>query len=224
MSRPVSGPVSGPLNGIDRRRFLLLTGGAGAGLLLAACSSSKPPQAVETPTVAPADHLEGDLAVAALLASLENLLVSVYNEGLGLNEKIGPVPPAIQAALETARDQHREHAKAWNGIITGAGKPGISGVNLSLKGAANGPAAGLLRVKEPNNLVGLCRDVEQVTATTYLAAIGALQNNAAVKVAASIHPVESAHVAVLSVLVSQSPAPDVFGRIDGARPTSDSIG
>lgn len=207
---------------IDRRRFLVLGAGAGAGLILAGCTRDSPPSAVEPPPVAPADHLEGDLAVAALLVSLENLLVSVYQEGLAMDEEIGPIPPASMAALEAARDQHQEHAKAWNGIITGAGKPGITGVNLSLKGSTGGP--NLERVTGPHQLVGVCRDLENVTATTYLAAIGALQNNAALKVAASIHPVESAHVAVLSVLLGQQVAPDTFGRVDGARRTSDAIG
>lgn len=207
---------------IDRRRFLVLGGSTAAGLVLAACSGNDTPAAVEPPPVAPADHLEGDLAVAALLVSLENLLVSVYQEGLAMNEEIGPIPPAMLAALERARDQHREHANAWNGLLTGAGKRGITGVNLSVKGATTAP--NLLRVKEPNNLVGLCRDLEGVTATTYLAGIGALQNNAAVKVAASIHPVECAHVGALNALLGQPIATDTFGRLDGARTTTDSIG
>ena len=210
------------MTAIDRRRFLLLGGGLGAGLLLGACTKSAETGAEDAPAVAPADHLEGDLAVAALLVSLENLLVSVYSDGLALDERIGPIPAATRSALETARDQHRQHANAWNGVITGAGKPGITGVNLSVKGANIAP--NLLRVREPNNLVGVCRDLENVTATTYLAAIGALQNNAAVKVAASIHPVESAHVAVLSLLLGQQIAPDTFGHLDGARQTSDTIG
>src|SRR5437588_404192 len=115
---------------IDRRRFLLLSGGAGAGLLLAACSTSSTQGGIDQPSVAPADHLEGDLAVAALLASLENLLVSVYKEGLDKADKIGPIPPATMAALEAAMNQHKEHVNAWNGIITGTGKPGIKGVDL----------------------------------------------------------------------------------------------
>lgn len=207
---------------MDRRTFLWISAGAGAGLVLAACSRATPPGGGEAPPVLPAGHLEGDLALAALLASIENLLVATYDQGLGMSDEIGPIPAAIQVALATARDQHREHAKAWNGLITGAGKPGITGVDLSLKASSAGPS--LERVKEPTGLVGVCRDLERVTATTYLAAVAALQNNAAVKVAASIQPVENAHVAALSVLVGQQVAPDTFARVDGARPTSDSIG
>ena len=206
---------------MDRRRFLVL--GAG-GLLLgaAACSGSKGAAPNDTTVVTRADALEGDLAIAALMASLENLLVAVYQEGIDRKDKLGPYSAAQQAAIDSAQRQHRDHAIAWNSILSGAGKKGVTGVNLNVKSATTDPQ--LFRAKDPGAFLSTCQDVESITATTYLAAIGSFQNNAALKVAASIHPVENEHVAVLAYLLGRTLPGDSFGHPDGARPTTDSIG
>jgi hypothetical protein len=196
-------------------------GAAGAGLLTA-CGGGRKPAPEAQPVVTRADRLEGDLSVAALLVSLENLLVSVYQEGLDKKDKFGPYPPAVMSALDTALRQHKQHAVAWNGILTGAGKPGITGVDLTVKVATADPV--LSRARDYNALLGLCQDLETLMSSTYLAAMGALENLAALKVAASIHPVENQHVGALGFLLGRALATDGFGRTDGARPTSDSIG
>jgi hypothetical protein len=160
--------------------------------------------------------------VAALLASLENLLVGVYQDGIDRRERLGPYAPAVTAFLETAQRQHKEHAAAWNSILSGAGKPGITGVNLNVKGATADPA--LFRARDAVGLLGVCDEVGRVVATTYLAAMGSLQNNAALKVAASIHPVECEHLGVLAFLLGRQLPSDSFTHVEGARPTSDAIG
>ena len=210
--------------GVDRRRFLLLVGGAaGSAAVLSACgdgSTARPPD--DKPVITSPDHLDGDLSVAALLASMENLLVSIYQEGIDKKDKFGTFPPGVMAVVTTAQQQHKDHAVAWNGILTGAGKPGITGVNLTVKTAA--VEAPLARAKDYTALLSICHDIGIVTASTYQAAIGALQNVAALKVAASIHPVEHEHIAVLNFLLGRSQPPDSFSRVDGARTTSDNIG
>ncbi|GGZ98767.1 hypothetical protein GCM10010371_67960 [Streptomyces subrutilus] len=45
--------------------------------------------------------------------------------------KLGKVPPAVGTFAKTAMDQHAAHAKAWNAVLTGAGRPAITGVPLS---------------------------------------------------------------------------------------------
>lgn len=208
---------------MDRRAFMRLAGRlAGAGLIAGACSDAGPPDPEGRTPVTQADHLEGDLAIAALLASLENLLVAMYQEGLDRRERLGPYPPAVQSMFEHAQRQHKEHATAWNGIITGAGKPGVTGVNLTVR-AANGDPQ-LNRARDSSGLLTLYQDLESVTAITYLDAIGALENNAAIKVAASIHPVENEHIAALTFLGGRNLAAESFGRVDGARRTTDAIG
>lgn len=219
------GPGAGA--GPDRRQFLQLLAGAagavGAGVLLGACGGPDgAPNPLDQTPMTRADTLEGDLAIAALLASIENLLVGTYQEGLDRKDRLGPYPPGVLAMLEAAQAQHRQHAVAWNSILTGAGKPGVTGVNLTLKGSlTEGP---LLRARDFQALLGVCHDLEGVNAITYLHAIGALENNAAVKVAASIHPVEHQHVATLTFINGQKLATESFGRTDGARTTTDIIG
>lgn len=215
--------MTGPLDsGLDRRRFLLAAGALGSAGLLGACSDDGPRPPDGQPVVTRADRLDGDLAVAALLASLENLMVSVYQESLERQDRFGPHPPAALGFLEAAQRQHREHALAWNSVLTGAGKPGVTGVNLTVKASTTDP--GLIRARDYSALLQLAEDVEGITATTYLHAIGALENNAAIKIAASIHPVEHEHIGTLSFLLGRNPSSEPFGRSDGARPTTDSIG
>jgi hypothetical protein len=207
---------------LDRRELLLAAGGLAGTGLLAGCSGDDEPRPVDAPLVTNPDRLEGDLAVAALLVSLENLLVVAYQEGLDNEERIGPIPPASMAYVETALQQHKEHSVAWNSILTGAGKPAITGVNLTVKSATADPV--LARMRDTVAFLAMCQDLETVTAGTYLAALGSIANNAVLKVAASIHPVENAHVTSLAFLLARGPFPEGFGRTDGARPTSDSIG
>jgi hypothetical protein len=207
---------------MGRRQFLAAASAVGGAVLLGACSdgASRPPDS--QPVVTRPDSLEGDLSVAALLASLENLLVSLYDEALERQERFGPHPPAVLAFMEHAQRQHREHAVAWNSVLTGASRPGVTGVNLTVKAATTDP--GLVRARDYYNLLQTADDLENITATTYLHAIGALENNAAIKIAASIHPVEHEHIGALAFLLGRGLGTEPFGRSDGARPTSDSIG
>ena len=215
------GPARPPAS-LDRRRFLV-AGAASAGLgLLAACGGGTEPRPEDSPAITRPDRLEGDLAVAALLVSLENLLASVYQEALDKRDSLGPLPPVVVPLIETVRDQHREHAGAWNGILTGAGKPGVTGVNLTVKAMTADPV--LSRLRDVSALLSMGQELEIITAATYLAAIGAIDNNAALKVAASIQTVENAHVAVLAFLQGRPPAPEAFARTDAGRPLTDSIG
>ena len=205
-----------------RREFLAVAAATTGAGLLAACSGGDDARPPDQPVATRADQLEGDLSVAALLVSLENLLVAVYQEGLDKKDKFGPFPPAVMSMLETALRQHKEHAVAWNGILTGAGKPGITGVDLTVKAATSDP--GLARARDPSALLGICQDVETLVSSTYLAAMGALENLAALKVAASIQPIENQHIGVLAFLGGRALPTDSFGRTEGARPTSDNIG
>lgn len=210
------------LPAVDRRRFLLASGALGGAVLLGACSDDDPRPPDTTPLVTRADRLEGDLSVAALLTSLENLMVSAYQESLDRQERLGPYPPAVLSYIEGAQRQHREHAAAWNAVLTGASKPGVTGVNLTVKASTTDP--GLLRARDYTALLQMYSDVEGITATTYLHAIGALENNAAIKIAASIQPVEHQHLGALAFMLGRNLGNEPFGRSDGARPTTDTIG
>jgi hypothetical protein len=208
---------------VDRRRFLLAAGGlAGSGLVLGACGGSSERPADDQPVVTRPDRLEGDLSVAALLASLENLLVWAYKDAIDRKDRFGPYPPAVMGAIEAAQSHHRDHAVAWNSILTGAGKPGVTGVNLTVKSTSVEPV--LNRTRDTSGLLNVCHELETITSATYLNAVGVLTNNAAIKVAAAIHPVENQHLGVLAFLLGRNLDEDSFGHTDGARPLTDAIG
>lgn len=219
----------------SRRGFLV---GAGAvslgGLLLAACGKNSTTSAATIggttttgggSTTGHGNPFTGDLAVAALAASLENLAVATYQAGLDAATagKLGSVPAAIATFATTAQKQHMDHAAAWNSIITNAGKPAISGVDLTVKNAVVTP--GFAAVKDAAGLAKFALGLEDAAAATYLNAIqNALTSAGAIKIAATIQPVEMQHAAILHFVLGDYPVPDAFAKTDGARPLSDMIG
>ena len=220
----------------SRRGFLV---GAGAvslgGLLLAACGKSGTTSAatiaggasttVGGSATGHGNPFTGDLAVAALAASLENLAVATYQAGLDAATagKLGAVPAAIATFATTAQKQHMDHAAAWNSIITNAGKSPVSGVDLTVKNAVVTP--GFAAVKDAAGLAKFALGLEDAAAATYLNAIqNALTSAGAIKIAATIQPVEMQHAAILHFVLGDYPVPDAFAKTDGARPLSDMIG
>ena len=222
ITRLVSTPSS-------RRAFLLGGGallggvalvGSGFGNGLAAAATRR---GVSLPAAKSAPKLSGDLAVVALAASLENLAVGTYQAAIDAvtQGKLTGVPPAVVTFAQTAQSQHKDHAAAWNGVLTGAGKRAVSGVDLTVKKSVD-KAFG--QVKDVPGLAKLALDLENAAAATYLAAIGVVKNPAGIKTAASIQPVELQHAAILNFLLGQYPVPDAFAKSTGARPTTDKIG
>lgn len=222
----------------SRRTFLMGVGAAVGGLALAACSKSKKSStgtsgggtstsSGEATSAAGGGNeaLTGDLAVAAVAASLENLAVQTYQAGLDAATagKLGAVPPAVATFAKTAQAQHKDHAAAWNSILTGAGKQAITGVDVTVKDAVVTP--GFAAVKDVPGLAKFALGLEDVAAATYLNAIqNAIKDPGGIKVAASIQPVEMQHSAILRFVLGMYPVPDTFAKTDGARPPSDKIG
>ncbi len=207
----------------SRRGFLVGAGAVAGGALLAACSSGAvgSSKAVGSPhaTSSPAT-LTGDLAVAGLAASLENLAVGAYDAGIraATAGKLGTVPPAVVTFATTARSQHAQHGQAWNSILTAAGHKAITAPDPVL-----GPmiTQQLGHVHDVVGLAKLALSLEDVAAATYQAGIGSLSSTSAVKVAASIQPVELQHAAILLFALGQYPVPNAFSPTSGARPVSD---
>jgi hypothetical protein len=214
----------------SRRGFLLGTGAFLGGAALVAAGAGQTAVALaSTPngrsTLAPgAKKLTGDLAVVALAASLENLAVATYQSGIQAAQAghLGAVPPAIVTFATTAQSQHRDHAAAWNAVLTAAHKPKITGVDLTVKNSVIDPA--FAQVTDVTGLATLALQLENVAAATYLAAIGVVKSPAGVETAATIEPVEEQHGAILNFVLGQYPVPNSFTPTAGARPTSDQIG
>lgn len=221
-----------------RRTFLLGAAGVGAGgILLAACSSSSKSSA---PTTVPANHasaggaaLSGDLAVAAMAASLENLAVFAYNAGLqaASQGKLGTVPPAVATFAQTAKSQHQDHAQAWNSVLTAAGKPAVTATDPVLTPVVQQKFS---QVTNVTGLAELALLLENVAAQTYQSGVAALSSSKAIAVAATIQPVEMQHAAILYYVLGRYPGiqgdqsnsydtgtPLAFNPTSLARPTSD---
>jgi hypothetical protein len=211
----------------SRRTFLM---GAGAlvagGGLLAACSSSSSPSASSRPksttrTSAPYPaNLTGDLKVAALAASLENLAVFAYKAGIqaATAGKLGTVPPAVVTFAETALSQHQQHAAAWNALLTGAGHQAVTETDPALTPTVRADFA------KVTNVVGLAKlalTLENVAAQTYQVAATTVESPHAISTAATIQPVEMQHAAILYFVLGQYPVPNAFDPTSDARPTSD---
>jgi hypothetical protein len=212
----------------SRRAFLLggsaVLGGAalvgsGLGGGLAAAATRTTPAAVRT---ASAQKLSGDLAVVALAASLENLAVGTYQAAIDAVTAghLTNVPDAVVTFAQTAQSQHKEHAAAWNAVLTGAGKRAVTGVDTTVKNSVDKAFA---KVSDVPGLAMLALDLENVAAATYLAAIDVVKTPAGIKTAATIQPVEMQHAAILNYLLGQYPVPDSFAKSTGARPVTDKI-
>jgi hypothetical protein len=237
LKEATSGPNARRAN---RRTFLLGAAGLGAGgVLLAACGSSSHKSTSPT-TAAPGTSqgaaLTGDLAVAAMAASLENLGVFAYNAGLQAAGagKLGTVPPAVATFAQTAMAQHKDHAKAWNSVLTAAGKPAVTATDPALTPTVQQKFG---QVKDVTGLAELALLIENVAAQTYQNGIAVLSSSQAISVAATIQPVEMQHAAILYYALGRYPgiqgdssgsyasgSPLAFNPTTLARPPSDYTG
>ncbi|QMU73826.1 ferritin-like domain-containing protein [Streptacidiphilus sp. P02-A3a] len=221
------GPVEGQWSRAGSRRgFLLGAGGVAAALALAACSSgstkssaggaSGTPMASGTPAPSATTSLyTGDLRVVALATALENQAVGAYAAALAAAKagKLGTVPAAVGTFATTAMAQHADHAKAWNAVLTGAGKPAITGVPLSNQPATLTALGG---ATSAGAVAQLALDLENQAAQTYLFATYNVSSAGGIATAASIAPVEAMHAAILNFVLGQYPVPDDFLPTDKA--------
>lgn len=204
---------------VDRRRFLAgssIAAAAAAFTWVAGAGAGKTLAYAETPVRAGAPSpYQGDLRVVALAVALENQAVGAYSAALKAAGagKLGKVPPSVGAFAKKAMEQHAAHAKAWNAVLTGSGKPAIRGVPLS-----NQPAVlrALGQARNIGTVAHLALQLEDQAAQTYLFAAGHVNSPAGIRTAASIAPVEAMHAAILHFVLGQYPVPDAFLQTDRA--------
>ncbi len=210
----------------SRRGFLIGAGAVAGGALLAACSSGSSTSTTTTAagsSTHTTDKLTGDLAVAALAASLENLAVAAYGDVLTAASagKLGTVPPAVSTFVTTVQGQHTQHAEAWNSAIVAAGHPAVTAPDPVLVPVVKKDFA---TVTDVTGAAKLALTLEDIAAATYQSAISAVKATSSIKVAASIQPVEMQHAAVLNFVLGQYPVPLAFSTTTEARPLTDYTG
>ena len=196
----------------NRRTFLVRAGGviAGGAALLAvgapeftgvasALTASGPPNSQGGIT-----GLSGDLAVAALAASLENLAVYAYTAGIAAATagKLGTVPPAVVTFATTAKGQHMDHAAAWNAILTASGKHAVTVTEPSLTPVVNTLFG---KVTNVTGLAQLALQLENAAAQTYQVQSTKLKSKKAIATSSSIQPVEMQHAAILYFVLGEYP-------------------
>jgi len=205
----------------SRRGFLIGAGAVAGGAILAACSSGSSSSTTTTGAgTTKSAKLTGDLAVAALATSLENLAVAAYGDvltaaGAG---KLGTVPPAVATFVTTVKSQHTQHAAAWNSAIVAAGHSAVTTPDAALVPTVKSDFA---KVTDVSGAAMLALTLEDIAAATYQSAISAVKATSSVKVAASIQPVEMQHAAILHFVLGQYPVPLAFSTTTNARPLTD---
>jgi hypothetical protein len=225
----------------DRRRFLTRAAGtaggiAGIGLLAACTSSSSSSSTAAAPATATSSSaatggaagtvdgegqaLSGDLQVVAMAASLENSGIATYMAGIkaATAGKLGTVPAAVVTFAETAMAQHQDHQKAWNAVLTAAGKKPVTAVDPVIQPTIN---TALAKVTTITGLAELALLVENTAGQTYQNGLSVIKSAAGIKTAASIQPVEFQHAAILYFVLGKYPVPNAFTGVSLARPPSD---
>jgi hypothetical protein len=198
-------------------------GAAAGGLALSACTSGNEAEAPIPPTTTstsiPTPPTSGE-QVAALAASLENLAVYAYGEGMRAAQQIKAIgsatpPPGLSVLAQTARNHHAQHAAKWNQFLTSAKLPPVTNTDPSLSPKVNAMLAGLA---DPEGLAELALYLENTLAQTYQAIVASLGPDPSGQAAATIQPVEMQHAAMLYLVLGRYPG------IQGAASNGYSVG
>jgi hypothetical protein len=226
---PAMAEALGEMGGTSRRTFLLGAGAAVAGgAALATIGSGALPALAgasshRVSTAFPPSGLTGDLAVAAVAASLENLAVFAYTAGLSAATagKLGTVPPAVATFATTVKGQHQQHAAAWNAVLKSHGKAPVSVTNPTLTPTVQSDFA---KVTDVAGLAQLAVTLETIAAQTYQAETAKLKSSTASALSSSIQPVEMQHIAILYYVLGMYPgAQTSSGTPLAFNPTSQAI-
>jgi hypothetical protein len=199
---PAMAEALADMRGTSRRTFLMGAGAAVAGGAALAVGSGALPTLAAASTrrlshvdaaAFPPSGLKGDLAVAAVAASLENLAVFAYTSGLSAATagKLGTVPPAVATFATTVKGQHQQHAAAWNAVLKSHGKAPVTVTNPTLTPTVQSDFAKVTDIT--------------IAAQTYQVETSKLQSSAAIQLSSSIQPVEMQHIAILYYVLGMYP-------------------
>jgi hypothetical protein len=188
---------SGILAPVDEatRRRTLLGGLPKSGVLAAAGLGTAMAALIARPAFA---DKAMDVQMLQTAASIENLAVATYDVALTLDFIGGATANAVvKAFVQKTKDQHQQHAQAFNAAATRLGGQAQDQPDPVLLGVVNNAKPGLTGAAQ---VVDLAIELEDGAAQTYVANTGAYANKNARSVAASIMGVEAQHVAILNAV------------------------
>jgi len=134
-----------------------------------------------------------DIQMLQTAASIEVLAIAAYDAVLGL-PFAGDLPAVVQTFVTTTKDQHSEHLQAFNAAATALGGAEQTMADPALAPVVEQAKPGLTG---PGPVLDLAILLEDTAAQTYVANVGALEDENAKKVTASIMGVEAQHVSIL---------------------------
>lgn len=137
---------------------------------------------------------DGD--IAAFAESVELTAVAAYT----MAADSGKLQPAVKDVGVMFAGHHQAHADAFGGA---AGAKATKKPNARLL-AALGPDLTSALAADQAAILAFAVTVENAAAATYLFALGALQSTEALRLTASILPVESQHAVVLGMALGRS--------------------
>lgn len=136
-----------------------------------------------------------DVQILQTAASLENLAVATYATALTLDFIGGASAiPTVKAFVEMTKDQHADHAKAFNAAAKQLGGKAQKKPDPVLLQVVEQAKPGLTGAAP---VVDLAIELENTAAATYVANTSALKNKKARSVIASVMGVEAQHLAIL---------------------------
>ena len=134
-----------------------------------------------------------DATIAAFAASVEYTAVAAY-KAAAASGKVKT--PAVGAAATMFAGHHKEHGDAFQSAS--GNKIAKDATNPKLLKALSDQ---LMAAADEKAVLKIALDTENAAAATYLFALGALQSADALKLTASILPIESAHAVVLATVL-----------------------
>ena len=141
-----------------------------------------------------ADQATDDKTLAKFAGSLELAAVAGY-QAAAVSGKVRT--PAVLAAAQTFASHHQAHAAAFGAF---AGDTATAKPNPLVLAAVQGQ---IKAAPDENAVIGVAYDLENGAASTYLFALGALADVNALRLTASILPVEAQHAVVLGTAIGK---------------------
>jgi len=136
-----------------------------------------------------------DAQILQTAASIENLAVATYGVALTLDFIGGASAiPTVKAFVQKTKDQHTDHAKAFNAAAKRLGAKAQRKPDPVLLGVVNKAKPGLTG---PGQVVDLAIELENTAASTYVANVSTLKDKQTRSVIASVMGVEAQHLAIL---------------------------